>query len=399
MVISIQAFLLELVFNNTIRSIKIQSDGKILVAGEFTSYNGTGANRIIRINSDGSIDTGFTYGTGFNARVYDIKLQSDGKILVAGEFTTYNGSSVDKLIRLNSDGSLDTGYTTSQTANCFTIDIDSNGKAIVLNQSTSNGGIRRYNTDGTNDTGFDPDTGFSGNASKILVLSDDSVVCIGSFVEYRGNTVNNVVKINTNGTFNSTFRSNIDGGSGGGFTNPPNFIIKLPSNNILIGGGNSGSRPSGLVKCSENGTKDTAFPQIQSGTSATTAVVQSDNKVIVSGDFISVGSTDSSHLVRITTSNTLDTTYTTSGGRFIGLVDAKSTGLTGGGGAAAIYGYVDRFLFNSSSIQMNAAQAIEIKGILTVNVTREILFSFGTSNSSNTVTNYKGGILRIKDIT
>jgi hypothetical protein len=42
-------------------------DGKIIATGSFTSYNGISANRIIRLNYDGTIDSSFVYGTGFNS--------------------------------------------------------------------------------------------------------------------------------------------------------------------------------------------------------------------------------------------------------------------------------------------------------------------------------------------
>ena len=73
-------------FDSTVFAIAIQSDNKILVGGSFTNYNGTGANFIVRLNSDGSIDTSFIYGTGFDNSVDSIAIQSDGKIIVGGFF-------------------------------------------------------------------------------------------------------------------------------------------------------------------------------------------------------------------------------------------------------------------------------------------------------------------------
>ena len=93
-------------FNNTVRVINIQPDGKILVGGGFSTYNGTTRNRIIRLNSNGSIDTSFNIGTGFNGNVFTIDIQPDGKILVGGDFTTYNGTTSNRIIRLNPNGSI-----------------------------------------------------------------------------------------------------------------------------------------------------------------------------------------------------------------------------------------------------------------------------------------------------
>ena len=99
-------------FDSVVLSNAIQSDGKMIVGGYFSDYNGTPANFIIRLNSDGSVDTSFVYGLGFNSSVFSIAIQSDGKILVGGGFTDYNGTSANRIIRLNSDGSIDTSFVT-----------------------------------------------------------------------------------------------------------------------------------------------------------------------------------------------------------------------------------------------------------------------------------------------
>jgi hypothetical protein len=74
-------------------SIIEQGDSKIIATGSFTSYNGTSANRIIRINSDGSIDPSFVYGTGFNSFTQGGAIDSNGSIVITGYFSSYNGTS------------------------------------------------------------------------------------------------------------------------------------------------------------------------------------------------------------------------------------------------------------------------------------------------------------------
>ena len=108
-------------FNSDVYSIAIQADGKIIVGGYFSEYNGVAANGIIRLNSNGSIDTSFVIGTGFNSLVYSIAIQDDGKILVGGYFSEYNGVSANGIIRLNSDGSRDTLFDTKFDINLTNI--------------------------------------------------------------------------------------------------------------------------------------------------------------------------------------------------------------------------------------------------------------------------------------
>lgn len=74
--------------NNTIQTIALQADGKIIVGGEFFAYNGTSSTRIIRLNADGSHDPSFSAGTGFDFTVYDLKLYANGeKVLAGGRFS------------------------------------------------------------------------------------------------------------------------------------------------------------------------------------------------------------------------------------------------------------------------------------------------------------------------
>ena len=65
-------------------SILEQPDGKLVCTGSFTSYNGTSSNRIIRLNNDGSIDTSFVYGTGFNNFTLGSGIDSNGSIIITG---------------------------------------------------------------------------------------------------------------------------------------------------------------------------------------------------------------------------------------------------------------------------------------------------------------------------
>jgi len=85
----------------TVNDMILQSDGKILCGGEFTGYSGASSNNIIRLNNDGTIDTTFNVGTGFNGAVKTLARQSTENIIVGGAFTTYNGvGTFNKIIRL-----------------------------------------------------------------------------------------------------------------------------------------------------------------------------------------------------------------------------------------------------------------------------------------------------------
>ena len=116
-----------------------------MVGGSFTDYNGTGRGRLIRLNADGSLDTAFTdaasrTGTtaNFNGTVSSIALQSNGKVLVGGNFTNYAGTNGrSRLIRLNADGTLDTDFCVNASDGAkfsntiLSIAVQSDGKVLV----------------------------------------------------------------------------------------------------------------------------------------------------------------------------------------------------------------------------------------------------------------------------
>ena len=237
-------------FNAQVEKILIQPDGKILVGGAFSTYNGTTRNRIIRLNLDGSIDTTFNIGTGFNFSVYAMALQSDGKIVVGGEFTSYDGLtgftfapvgfvSFNRIIRLNTNGSYDStfnGFTSAFNSNVRDIAIDSSGKIYVVGNFTTHDGVSanriiRLNSDGSRDTAFNVGTGFNAIALKIKLFGSNAVFVAGGFTSYRGATWNRLVKLFTDGQADGfSFQQNA------GFNNTVNAIDIQADGKILCGG-------------------------------------------------------------------------------------------------------------------------------------------------------------------
>jgi uncharacterized delta-60 repeat protein len=170
-------------FEITVFDIKMQNDGKILVGGDFINYNGTGANYIIRLNSNGSVDSSFVYGSGFNNVVSTIAIQSDGKILIGGYFTDYNGTGANRIIRLNSDGSVDSSFVygsgfDSPKISVRTIAIQSDGKILAGGDFTNYNGtganyIIRLNSDGSVDSSFVYGSGFD---TSVQIITTTPIV-------------------------------------------------------------------------------------------------------------------------------------------------------------------------------------------------------------------------------
>jgi uncharacterized delta-60 repeat protein len=201
-------------FSGEVWDIAIQPDGKILVAGSFVTYNAVSANRIIRLNPDGSRDTTFSIGTGFSSTVRTLKIQPDGKILAGGDFTSYNGTASNRIIRLESNGSIDTTFSigTGFTSTVFDIELDSSGNVFACGDFTSyNGTTRnrlvRLSSTGIVDTSLVVGTGFNFRTRKVLVNSDGSMYVLGNFSTYKSTNFRGVAKISSVGDLDYSFNT------------------------------------------------------------------------------------------------------------------------------------------------------------------------------------------------
>jgi uncharacterized delta-60 repeat protein len=318
--------------------IAVQSDGKILVGGTFQNLNGTIRNRFVRLNSDGTVDTAFytNLGTAFGGTVSAVAVQSDGKILVGGNFTTLNGITRNYLVRLNSDGTEDTAFYTNLgagfSASVETLSIQSDGKILVggtfqnLNGITRNR-LVRLNSDGTVDTAFSTNLGlgFNQNVITCALQSDGKILVGGLFTGLNANTRNALVRLNSNGTEDTAFYTNL----GASFATPPGLLsIAVQSDGKILAGGNfsvfNNQSRLRLICLNSDGTENTVFSTNLGsgfgGGSVTRIVVQSDNKIIVAGFFTTFRDIARNRIARLNTNGTeaeiTSYTYTISGLNF-----------------------------------------------------------------------------------
>jgi uncharacterized delta-60 repeat protein len=174
--------------NNLIKNAVLQTDGKIILGGNFTKYNEKDVNRIVRILPDGEIDNTFNIGTGLNVQVYTLTIQSsDQKIIVAGNFTKYNGESVGRIIRLLPDGSRDISFNVGLGADGIieVVILQPDGKILVGGHFNSFNGqpisrLVRLNMDGSIDLGFNIGTSFDKNVYALALQSNGKIIVGGN---------------------------------------------------------------------------------------------------------------------------------------------------------------------------------------------------------------------------
>jgi uncharacterized delta-60 repeat protein len=177
------------------RCIATQPDGKILAGGI-----GTGSIGVERLTSSGTIDATFSSGAmNSNAWVYALEPLPDGRIVVTGNFTTYAGSTRNGIARLNADGTLDTSFDPGSGANgeVQALAVQADGKILIGGSFTSYNGtprnrLARLNADGSLDTSFDPIGGANGTVTAIAVRPDGQVLIAGSFTSYNGAAANRI---------------------------------------------------------------------------------------------------------------------------------------------------------------------------------------------------------------
>lgn len=195
-----------------VHAIALQPDGKIFIGGEFTTYNGIPCSRVIRLNADGTRDASFALtGGGINGGnqyseyfVEDMVLQPDGKLVAVGAFTAYNEIDRNHILRLNTDGTLDPTFL---HAGGFNNNVNSivrqpDGKFIAGGAFSSYNGttrnrLARLNADGSLDAGFNlTGTGLNQYLYSVALQSDGKVLAGGASFTYNGATVSRLVRIN-----------------------------------------------------------------------------------------------------------------------------------------------------------------------------------------------------------
>lgn len=247
-----------------VRDAAEQSDGKLVIVGHFTDLNGI--SKIARLNANGSLDSTFNFeGVGFNGHAFVLKLLSDGSFLVGGQFSAYNGqdivngSPVGPLVKLNSDGSLDTSFSVVLNDDVFAINVLSSGKIYVGGNFTNK--LTRLNSDGTVDLTFDVGTGFNNRVSSIEVDSNGKVIVGGWFDEYNGSPCSRgIVRLNADGTLDSSFETE---GSGLNYTEGVVQCLAIQSDGKIVVGGwfnqYDGNRQGKIIRLNTDGTKDSTF--------------------------------------------------------------------------------------------------------------------------------------------
>jgi uncharacterized delta-60 repeat protein len=298
-------------------TVAIQSDGKIVAAGQISRR---GVFALARYTSDGSLDVAFGTGgkvdtkfnEGFPEWVTSLAIQSDGKILAAGQSYDRSEWYYGLLARYNSDGSLDSTFAIGGKviSDFFSeaIAVQSDGKIIAAGYDYSAVGfaLARYNSDGSLDSTFGRSgivttkfTGYPGaDVAALAIQSDGRLVVAGNTWGIAGTTYRPefaLARYNSDGSLDATFGlAGIVTTKFGGYESASAVDLAIQSDGKIVAAGTASSIFEGsdfmLARYNSDGSLDTTFgfggkaaTDISDVDATGGLAIQFDGKIVVAG--------------------------------------------------------------------------------------------------------------------
>ena len=324
---------------NRVDSIRLAPDGKLLVAGNFVSLQPTGTaarglrNHFARINTNGTLDTGFDPAAGGAAggQIKALAVQADGKVVAVGAFTDLGGALTTNIARFATEGAPDLTFSTALSADgpLNAVVVRPNGSAVPAPLN----GFAWFNRDGTIRTAFNPSVRLTGRIDAIAVQADGRVLLGGIFTNISGTTAGNLVRFNADGTLDPTFNPRPNAGV--------SSIVIQPDGRILIAGlftlvGDT--TRNRLARLGADGALDTTFdPNASAKVSAMN--LQADGKLVIGGAFTTLtpnGATTAvtrNYLARLNADGSLDADYNPNPSSTINAIALQADGKMIVGGA------------------------------------------------------------------
>jgi uncharacterized delta-60 repeat protein len=280
-----------------LRSLAIQNDGRILVAGQFTAIGGQQKAHVARLESDGRMDADFGVMLlprfqGGPVRVNTVAVQSGDQIVIGGLFERVNGVRSPQVARILPDGSVDSTFETGaeRLDEVFASALQPDVSLLLGGGHTAGtlyrGQVVRIKVSGELDSGFAM-TGVAINSTRqtpsiraIVVQPDGNLILGGQFTSFNRVAATNLVRIRPDGTLDRTFRPAVGGSA-------VNALAKDAAGRILV----AGDFPGGLGRLLADGSVDSEF-DVREGITLKFGVwlvrclaVQSDGRIVVGGDF------------------------------------------------------------------------------------------------------------------
>ena len=316
--------------NGDVLALALQTNGEIIAAGNFTDVGTVPEGYVARLNTDGTLDTGFLNGySGANGPVQAVVSQTDDRVLIGGSFNFVDGVHRNYIARLMTDGSLDTSFnpgsgadsTVYAMAETFAVTGTNVLREIYVGgafgsfNGVSSPSLVRLNNNGTVDPTFNVGLGANAPVLAIAAYPTNSiyagmVLIGGSFTNFNGANVNYFARLNADGSLDPTFSANF----GSGPSSAVNAIAIQDDGRILVGGGFTnfdGIGVNHIVRLNADGSVDTNFvANVGSAANGTVEgiAVQSDNRIVLVGEFTQANGLTRNRITRLLPTGAADPT-------------------------------------------------------------------------------------------
>jgi uncharacterized delta-60 repeat protein len=325
-------------------SLATQSDGKIIIGGDFNGVGGKYRGGIARINPNGSLDTSFTGGV--DGYVQSVAVQADGKILLGGNLGQCQGYPVTSLARLNPDSSLDTAFKPMLVGEDNSLNTVnhvvplSNGQIMIAGDiwnATGGGPLVRLESNGSLDIGFFNNISNTPNpfpqsqwawGARVAVAGDKYLLAGGYSLGDYNSAPGFLGRITSSGTLDTSFSPNtpvanfqtMDGAVDDLLLQPDGKIVVSGRFAHIYDGSPSGLERRSIARFSANGSLDSTFtPNLTMPTGANTIALaamarQPNGKILIEENFLNISGPStvnylSSQVARLNPDGSLDTTF------------------------------------------------------------------------------------------
>lgn len=204
-------------FNGSVSGVAVLGNGSIVVAGDFTEYNGVKCNGLAVLKPDGSPDIESIAKPFINiaqppsaGMIDSLCAGPDGSVFIAGSFPALNvGTSAKFIARIKSDQNVDTAFAPKVDGPMYAVASYPDGRVLIAGDFSSVGGtarhgVARLNADGTLDKTFDSGSGPDGGSiSAVTLQSNDNIVIAGTFTNFSGAPAKGSIFLRPNGKLNA----------------------------------------------------------------------------------------------------------------------------------------------------------------------------------------------------
>lgn len=317
----------------TVHVIRMQQDGRILIGGRFKLVDGVDRSCVARLTQEGRLDHSFDPGDGAEdsfAVVYDIAIQTDGKILVAGLFTKFAGQSYEGLVRLLPDGRIDTSFSTEVKwsfglACVRSVLLDERERILIGGRFDSvnaelRRGLARLMPDGELDLSFEASDGITGlgepTVTVIRLTRDRKIIVGGQFTEINGVKWTSIARLSESGIPDASFNCNSGLTKEDETAGTVHDVALLEDGSLIVVGDFchcENEVAPGLVRIMPDGLPDTGFVKnvgrpLKVG-SVNAIAPQAGGGYIVGGHFGVVNGLERHALAHVTSTGKLNTEF------------------------------------------------------------------------------------------